>query len=175
MLIFFFFFFSLHWQHFFLFPLPFSPTVSCPFLFPTEFFVLLSQLPSPCVFFSLSAQVCCRGTEQERGALQLYTPQSSPSPGVGMTGSQPDGTEQVCSMWPPLLRGRMGGGEGGRGGQWGGGFRREERGVEGSEGRSGRGSAIKERRGRDVKSRSRLSLPYFSVSLLLRVWFTVSR
>lgn len=52
------------------------------------------------------------------------------SPGVRMTGSQSDGTEQVYSMWPPLLRGRM--------------QRGEEDGVK----RRRRGSEIKERRRR---------------------------
>lgn len=96
----------------FLISLHFCCCIFCPHLFPTVFFVFLFSLSlvfSLCVLFTVSAQVC-RGPEHE-GCSPVAYPAELLSPGVRMTGSQPDGTEQVCSMWPPLLRGRMQGGE----------------------------------------------------------------
>lgn len=125
----------------FLIFLPVSRCSFCPYLFLSHCILCLSSLPlfsslslffSLCVFLTLSAQVCW-GLEQEEekeeekvggvGGSPVVYPAEPPSPGVRMTGSQPDGTEQVCSMWPPLWRGRKQGGEEEeeRGVEWGGG------------------------------------------------------
>lgn len=64
-------------------------------------FPLLSLVFYLCVLLSLFLLKC------ERHFPFAY-PAELLSLGVRMTGSQPDGTEQVWNMWPPLLRRRGG-------------------------------------------------------------------
>lgn len=65
----------------------------------------LSHLPFLCAVVIFLLLRCAR----VRSVRAVFIPcRAALSPGVGMTGSQPDGTEQVCSMWP-LLRGGRGG------------------------------------------------------------------
>lgn len=112
-----------HWQR-----APFSWLSSFPFhllassgAFLLRLFVFLSpprglfcssQL-SVRVLFSSSLLRCAEPWMQWRrerrcggGFLHVCCPAEPLSPGISMTGSQPDGTEQVCSRWPSSLEGQ---------------------------------------------------------------------
>lgn len=71
--------------------------------------VFFSFQLSYCLFFSPSllrcAVPCIQWRRGWRGLLHAC-PAEPLSPGVSVTGSQPDGTEQVCSRWPSSLEGQ---------------------------------------------------------------------
>lgn len=94
----------------------FSSFIWWPYLILSHFVLCLTLSPHSSVFFSAFLLRCAGARRREMSECMCGEwggeyPAEPLSPELRMTGSQPDGTEQVYSMWPPLCRVRKQGEE----------------------------------------------------------------